>query len=91
MIKILRFSEISEGALPSDANLRQLKELRKKTKGIDIGDRIPNLKKQGANLHFDKNVIDDYIETQEDFEKHNKKFIPGWNFKHLISPFKGEK
>lgn len=82
---------VIEESLPSDHNLKQLRQLRKKTKGVDIGDRIPNLKKQGANIHFDKNVIDSDVETQEDFEKHNKKFISGWNTKHLISPFSGEK
>lgn len=78
-------------ALPSEHNLNQLKELRKKTRGVDIGDRVPNMKKQGANIHFMHNPVDDHVETQEDFEKHNKKFIPSWNTKHLTSPFRGEK
>ena len=28
--------------------------------------------------------------SYEDFEKHNKKFIPGWNVKGLLGPFPGE-
>ena len=65
-----------------------LKKVRKLAKGIDIGDRVPDLKKQGANIHYYQNPIDTGIESYEDFEKKNKKFIPSWNLKHLISPFK---
>jgi hypothetical protein len=91
MIKIKRFhqiDQIDEGALPRESSVKQLKKLRKLTKGIDIGDRVPNLKKQGANIHYFQNPIDTGIESYEDFEKKNKGFIPGWNFKNLISPFK---
>jgi hypothetical protein len=35
-------------------------------------------------------VVDSGIESYEDFEKHNKKFIPSWNLKHLLSPYAGE-
>ena len=28
---------------------------------------------------------------EKDFEKHNKKFKPGWNTRGETSPFKGEK
>jgi hypothetical protein len=91
MIKIKRFNQIDEGALPRESTVKQLKKLRKLTKGIDIGDRVPDLKKQGANIHFFQNPIDTGIESYEDFEKKNKGFIPGWNLKHLTSPFKGEK
>jgi hypothetical protein len=56
-------------------------------KGIDIGDRISDLNKQGANISYMRNPIDSGIESYEDYEKHNKKFIPSWNAKGLISPF----
>ena len=39
-------------------------------------------------------TIYDYKEfrSYEDYEKHNKKFVPSWNLKHLLGPFEhGEK
>jgi hypothetical protein len=89
--KIMRFDDFNEGALPREETVKQLQKLRKMTKGIDIGDRVPNLKKQGANIHFMHNPVDTGIESYEDFEKHNKKFKPGWNTRGETSPFKGEK
>ena len=83
--------EKNEGALPRQKTLDQLKMVRKLSKSTDIGDRVPDLKKQGANIHYYQNPIDTGIESYEDYEKKNKSFIPGWNLKHLTSPFKGEK
>jgi len=88
---ILKFDEFNEGALPREETVKQLKKLRKMTKGMDIGDRVPNMKKQGANIHFMHNPVDSGVESYEDFEKHNKKFQPGWNTQGKINPFKGEK
>jgi hypothetical protein len=48
------------------------------------------MNKQGSNIQYIQNPIDSGIESYEDFEKHNKKFIPSWNLKHLLSPFSGE-
>lgn len=81
--------EINE-SLPRQRTVDQLKALRKMTKGIDIGDRIPDLMKQGANIHYSRNVVDTGVESYEDYERHNKKFVPSWNLKHLMSPFRGE-
>ena len=67
-----------------------MNKLRKMTKGIDIGDRISNLNKQGANIQYYRNVVDSGIESYEDYEKKNKSFVPSWNLKHLLSPFSGE-
>ena len=89
--KIMRFDDFNEGALPREETVKQLKKLRKLTKSTDIGDRVPNMKKQGANIHFMHNPVDTGIESYEDFEKHNKKFKPGWNTRGETSPFKGEK
>jgi hypothetical protein len=61
------------------------------TKGIDIGDRISNMNKQGANIKYIQNPIDSGIESYEDFERRNKKFVPSWNLKYLISPFEHKK
>lgn len=76
----------NEGALPRKETVDQLNKIRKSTKGIDIGDRISDMNKQGANIQYIKNPIDTGIESYEDFEKRNRKFVPSWNLKH-IDPF----
>jgi hypothetical protein len=78
-------------SLPRQQTVDQLNKLRKLTKGIDIGDRISDMNKQGANIDYIKNPIDTGIESFEDYEKKNKKFIPSWNLKHLIDPFQHAK
>lgn len=70
-----------EGALPRESTIKQLKKIRSISKGTDIGDRIPDMKKQGENIELYQNPIDSGIESYEDFEKKNKKFVPGWNVK----------
>jgi hypothetical protein len=77
-------------SLPRKQTVDQWNKLRKMTKGVDIGDRVSDMNKQGANIQYIQNPIDSGIESYEDFEKHNKKFIPSWNLKHLLSPFSGE-
>lgn len=90
-MRILKFSEIElNESLPRQQTVDQWNKLRKMTKGIDIGDRISDMNKQGANIQYIQNPVDTGIESYEDFEKHNKKFIPSWNLKHLTSPFSGE-
>lgn len=84
-------AEPIEESLPRERSVKQLKKLRSMTKGIDIGDRISDLNKQGANIDYYRNPIDSGIESFEDFEKNNKKFIPSWNLKHLLSPFPKKK
>jgi len=84
--------EANEGALPRQSTVDQLKKIRKISKRTDIGDRVSDMNKQGANIQYIQNPIDSGIESYEDFEKKNKSFIPSWNLKHLISPFrKGKK
>jgi|688.fasta_scaffold126993_4 hypothetical protein len=89
--RIMKFVDFVNESLPRQKSINQLKKLRKMTKGMDIGDRVPNMKKQGANIHFMHNPVDSGVESYEDFEKHNKKFQPGWNTQGKINPFKGEK
>jgi hypothetical protein len=89
--KIMKFDDFNEGALPRQQTVNQWKKLRKMTKGTDIGDRISNMKNQGANINFINNPVDTGVESYEDFEKHNKKFKPGWNTRGETNPFKGEK
>lgn len=76
--------EINE-SLPRENSVKQLKRVMKASEKTDIGNRIDM---NGGNLHFDHNPIKKGIESYEDFEKKNKSFIPGWNLKHLLSPFK---
>lgn len=76
----------NEGALPRQSTVDQLNKIRKATKSTTIDDSIPKMK--GANLGYEGNVVDKGIESYEDFQKKNKSFIPGWNLKHLKSPFK---
>jgi hypothetical protein len=81
----------NEGALPLQSTVNQLEKIRKKTKGTDIGDRISDMNAQGANIQYIKNPIDTGIESYEEYQKKNKSYIPNWNLKHLISPFKKNK
>lgn len=69
MTHILRFEEITEGALPRKRSVDQWKRLRKLTKGIDIGDKISDMNKQGANIHYIHNPVDTGIESYEDYMK----------------------
>ena len=87
-MKILKFNEfeIIEEGLPNQRTVDQLKMVRKLSKGIDIGDRISDMNKEGGNLQYIQNPIDSGIESIEDYERNNKKFIPNWNMKYL-DPF----
>ncbi len=67
MTHILRFDEISEGALPRKRSVEQWKKLRKLTKGTDIGDKISDMNKQGANIQYIHNPVDTGIESYEDY------------------------
>jgi hypothetical protein len=89
-IEITFGPESNEGALPQESTVKQLQKIRKISKGTDIGDRISDMNKQGANIAYIHNPVDTGIESYEDFEKKNKSFVPGWNLKHLISPFRGK-
>lgn len=77
-------------SLPRQQSVDQLKKVMKLSAKTDIGNRISDMNKQGANIQYIQNPIDSGIESYEDFEKHNKKFVPSWNLKHLLSPFSGE-
>jgi len=77
-------------SLPRQQSVDQLKRVMKMSAKTDIGNRISDMNKQGANIQYIQNPIDSGIESYEDFEKHNKSFVPSWNLKHLLSPFSGE-
>lgn len=91
-MKILKFNEFSivnEG-LPRQQSVEQLKKVMKVSAKTDIGNRISDMNKQGANIQYIENPIDTGIESYEDYEKHNKKFVSSWNLKGMLGPFKGE-
>jgi hypothetical protein len=91
-MKILKFKEFSivnEG-LPRHQSVEQLKKVMKVSAKTDIGNRISDMNKQGANIQYIENPIDTGIESYEDYEKHNKKFVSSWNLKGMLGPFKGE-
>ena len=91
-MKILRFNEfeVTNEALPNKKTVNQLKKVMKISAKTDIGNRISDMNKQGANIQYIQNPIETGIESREDYDKHNKKFISSWNVKGLINPFKGE-
>lgn len=91
-MKILRFNEfeMTNEALPNEKTVNQLKKVMKISAKTDIGNRISDMNKQGANIQYIQNPIESGIESREDYDKHNKKFISSWNAKGLINPFKGE-
>jgi len=69
MIRIFRFEELTEGSLPRQSTVNQLKKLRKITKGTDIGDKISDMNKQGANIHYIHNPVDTGVESYEDYSR----------------------
>lgn len=91
-MKILRFEEfeMTNEALPNKKSVDQLKKVMKMSTKTDIGNRISDMNKQGANIHYIQNPIDTGIESREDYDEHNKKFVSSWNLKGMLGPFKGE-
>jgi len=75
MIHLKSFQQLNEN-LPRQSTVNQLKKLRKLTKGIDIGDRISDMNKQGANIHYISNPVDTGVESMEDYWKHNEPIKP---------------
>ena len=90
MKHLMDFETLNE-SLPRDKSIEQMKMVRRLSKGTDIGDRVSDMNGEGENLHYMRNPIDSGIESYSDFEKSNKSFIPGWNFKNLTDPYTGNK
>ena len=78
-------------SLPNQRSVDQLEKVMKLSAKTDIGNRISDMNKQGANIQYIQNPIDTGIESREEYDKHNKSFRPSWNLKHLTSPFKEKK
>lgn len=90
-MKILRFKEFEiNESLPNKKTVNQLKKVMKMSARTDIGNRISDMNKQGANIHYMQNPIETGIESKEDYDEHNKKFVSSWNLKGMLGPFKGE-
>ena len=90
-MKILRFKEFEiNESLPNKKSVDQLKKVMKMYARTDIGNRISDMNKQGANIHYMQNPIETGIESKEDYDEHNKKFVSSWNLKGMLGPFKGE-
>jgi hypothetical protein len=77
-------------SLPNQKSVDQLKRVMKQSARTDIGNRISDMNKQGANIHYIQNPIENGIESREDYDEHNKKFVSSWNLKGMLGPFKGE-
>ena len=91
LMKVLKFNEFEiNESLPNKHTVDQLKRVMKISTKTDIGNRISDMNKQGANIQYIQNPINTGIESYEDFQKHNKSFVPSWNLKHLLSPFSQE-
>ena len=72
-----------EESLPQKSTVDQLKKIKKtidKEIGGDIGDKIPDMNKQGANIQYIQNPIETGIETMQDYEASNKNF----DGKHIL-------
>ena len=90
-MRILKFDEfVINESLPRKQSVEQLKKVMKISAKTDIGNRISDMNKQGANIQYIQNPIDTGIESYEDYENHNKKFVSSWNLKGMLGPFKGE-
>jgi hypothetical protein len=89
-MKILKYLDFINESLPRQQSVRQLKRVMKQSAKTDIGNRISDMNKQGANIQYIQNPIDSGIESFEDWQKHNKKFVSSWNLKGMLGPFKGE-
>lgn len=74
---------INEENLPLQSTVDQLKRIRKISKGIDIGDKISDMNKQGANIQYIQNPIDTGIISYQDFA--NQEFKPNLHLNHLNS------
>ena len=75
--KVLKFSEfLIKESLPQQSTVNQLKKIKSvmnKEIGGDIGDKISDMNKQGANIMYIQNPIETGIQSYQDYQKSNKK------------------
>jgi hypothetical protein len=89
-MRIKRFNEFLTESSPTQKSVEQLKKVMKFSAKTDIGNRISDMNKQGANIQYIQNPIETGIESKEEYDKHNRKFVSSWNLKGMLGPFKGE-
>ena len=78
MKHIYKYNEfIKEGLLMTNS-LRQLEEVRKASKGTDIGEKTNDV--NHANAIWVKNPIDDDLDTYEKQQDDNKDYVPRLRF-----------
>ena len=75
--KVLKFGEfLVKESLPQQTTVDQLKRIKKtidKEIGGDIGDKISDMNKQGANIMYIQNPIESGIQSYQDYQKSNRK------------------
>lgn len=77
-MKILKFYQYISESLPQQTTVDQLKRIKStmnKEIGGDIGDKISDMNKQGANIDFIRNPIQTGIESYQDWERSNRKRV----------------
>jgi hypothetical protein len=87
-MRIQRCSDYIKESLPQNKSVEQWEMVRKLSKGIDIGDRIQDMEKQGANIDYIRNPIDTGIETYQDYMTNN---IVGYNSFDSKNPLNNQK
>jgi hypothetical protein len=78
MKHIHKYKEFINEALIHANSLRQLEDVRKASKGTDIGEKTMDDKH--ANVVWVKNPIDSSLDTYEKQQDHNKSFQPKLRF-----------
>ena len=75
--RVLKFSEfLIRESLPQQSTVNQLKKIKSvmdKEIGGDIGDKISDMNKQGANIMYIQNPIESGIQSYQDYQKANRK------------------
>ena len=76
-MRIKRFEEFITESLPTQKSVNQLEDVMKKSAKTDIGNRISDMNKQGANIQYIQNPIETGIESKEEYDKHNRRTFKG--------------
>lgn len=74
-------------SLPQQSSVDQLKRLRKMMKGTDVSDKLKGVYNGIPNTLWDRNPVDTGVESYQEYQNKNKKFVPNWNLKNL-KPFR---
>lgn len=75
---IFNYNDFINEALLNNNSLRQLEDVKKASKGIDIGEKTMDNKH--ANIIWIKNPINADLDTYEKQQDVNKSFIPNLRF-----------